>query len=332
MLRRAPWKGHRREHFCRKSLPCLVGLTRGGCLPVTGRFRPSQWREGAGTCAGLSGEWVLCVAPTAASGGRLNSASSLGDPSPFPLRGDHCGPRCPVWFAGPSPGPGDFPQARRGPPAESAVEAGLGRGVAGAYVGALVRPAAGREYSGDWESSPARSRRPFHRGLLRVGVRVGLLMPKATEGLFKLDAGFAPAARSAVAKTESWGLLASESIQRPVPVQPQVPKPRRCASTPTRLIELAPSGTSRDGRVTRVVRVSAGHIGRCRVCSVRCRRVLSPTSPPQDGSGRRRALHMPNSVGSMCQTARGTKQWDLHALTGRRAGGGVGLARSVESM
>ena len=174
-------------------------------------------------------------------------------------------------------------------------------------------------------SSPARSRRPFHRGLLRVGVRVGLLVPKATEGLFKLDAGFAPAARSAVAETESWGLLASESIQRPVPVQPQVPKPRRCASTPTRLIELAPSGTSRDGRVTRVVRVSARHIGRCRVCSVRCRRVLSPTSPPQDGSGRRRALHMPNSVGSMCQTARGTKQWDLHALTGRRPATASGL-------
>jgi hypothetical protein len=225
-----------------------------------------------------------------------------------------------------------FPQARRGPPAESAAVAGLGRGVAGAYVGALVQPAAGRQYSGDWGSSPARSRRPFHLGLLRVGVRVGLLVPKTTEGLFKLEAGFAPAVRSAVAETGPWGLLASESIQRPVPVQPQVPKPRRCASTPTRLIELAPSGTSRDGRVTRVVRVSAGHIGRCRVCSVRCRRVLSPTSPPQDGSGRRRALHMPNSVGSMCQTARGTKQWDLHALTGRPAGGGVGLARSVESM
>jgi hypothetical protein len=89
-------------------------------LPVAGRFRPSQWREGAGTCAGLSGEWVLCVAPTAAGGGRLNSASSLGEPSPFPLRGAHCGPRCPVWCAGPSPGPGDIPQARREPPAESA--------------------------------------------------------------------------------------------------------------------------------------------------------------------------------------------------------------------
>jgi hypothetical protein len=33
-----------------------------------------------------------------------------------------------------------------------------------------------------------------------VGVRVGLLVPKTTEGLFKLDAGFAPAARSAVAE------------------------------------------------------------------------------------------------------------------------------------
>jgi hypothetical protein len=158
-----------------------------------------------------------------------------------------------------------FPQARRGPPAESAAVAGLGRGVAGAYVGILVQPAAGRQYSGDWGSSPARSRRPFHLGLLRVGVRVGLLVPKTTEGLFKLDAGFAPAARSAVAKPESWVILASESIQRPVLVQPQVPKPRRCASTPPRLIELAPSGTSRDGRVTRVVQVSARHLGWCRV-------------------------------------------------------------------
>ncbi len=96
--------------------------------------------------------------------------------------------------------------------------------------------------------------------------------------------------------------------------------------------KLAPSGTSRDGRVTSVVQVSARQMGRARECSLRCRRGSSPTSPPQDGSGRRRALHMPNSVGAMCQTARGTKQWDLRALTGRPAGGGVGLARSVESM
>ena len=59
---------------------------------------------------------------------------------------------------------------------------------------------------------------------------------------------------------------------------------------------------------------------------------VEPDESSQDGSGRRRALHMPNSVGAMCQTARGTKQWDLHALTGRPASGGVGLARSVESM
>ena len=78
-------------------------------------------------------------------------------------------------------------------------------------MGALVQPAAGRQYPGDWGSSPARSRRPFHRGLLRVVVRVGLLVPKATEGLFKLEAGFAPAARSAVAETGPRGLLASES-------------------------------------------------------------------------------------------------------------------------
>jgi hypothetical protein len=154
-------------------------------------------------------EWVLCVAPAAAGGGRLNSqaASSLGDPSPFPLRGAHCGPRCSAWCAGPSPGPGVSPhwQARRGPPAESAAKAGLWRGGAGAYVRALVWPAAGRQYPGDWGFSPARSRRPFHRGLLRVGVRVGLLVPKANEGPFKLEAGFAPAARSAVAVRRSRG-------------------------------------------------------------------------------------------------------------------------------
>jgi hypothetical protein len=51
---------------------------------------------------------------------------------------------------------GVSPQARRGPPAESAAEADLGRGVSGAYVGSLVRPAAGRQYPGDWgfQSSP----------------------------------------------------------------------------------------------------------------------------------------------------------------------------------
>ncbi len=101
MLLRAPREGRRREHLCRKSLPCPAGLSRGGRLPAAGRFRPSQWREGAGTCTGLSGEWVLCVAPTAASlsDGRpgLNSASSLVVPSPLPLRGArHGGPRCPA--------------------------------------------------------------------------------------------------------------------------------------------------------------------------------------------------------------------------------------------
>ena len=70
-----------------------------------------------------------------------------------------------------------------------------------------------------------------------MGVRVGLLVPKATERLFKLEAGFAPTARSAGGGDGVVGLLASESIERPVPVQPRVPKPRRCASTPTRLID-----------------------------------------------------------------------------------------------
>ncbi len=83
---------------CRKSLPCLVGLTRGGCLPAAGRFRPNQWRERADTCAGLSGEWCRADCgqwwPAKVCD---ESASSLGVPSPFPLRGAHCGPQCPAW-------------------------------------------------------------------------------------------------------------------------------------------------------------------------------------------------------------------------------------------
>ena len=68
-------------------------------------------------------------------------------------------------------------------------------------------------------------------------VRVGLLMPKTTEGLFELDARF----RSRPVRPQGWrwsrrASRASESIQRPVPIQPQVPKPPRCASTPPRLI------------------------------------------------------------------------------------------------
>ena len=231
-----PREGSSPGTFCRESLPCPAGLTHRGCSPAAGRSRPSQWREGAGTCAGLSGEWVLCVAPTAAGEGRLNSASSLGDPSPFPLRWAYGGPRCPAWCAGPSPGPG-FPRRpgagpRPSPLRKRASGTGVRERTWGPWFGRL--PAASTRATGG--SSPARSRRPIHRGLLRVVVRVGLLVPKATEGLFKLEAGFAPAARSAVAETGPWGLLASESIQRPVPVQPQVPKPRRCASTPPRLI------------------------------------------------------------------------------------------------
>jgi hypothetical protein len=89
----------------------------------------------------------------------------------------------------------------------------------------------------DGGSSPARSRRPFHRGSLRVGVRVGLLVPKATERLFKLEAGFAPTARSAGGGDGVVGPPCVRVNQRPVPVQPKVPKPRLCASTPLRLID-----------------------------------------------------------------------------------------------
>jgi hypothetical protein len=104
-------------------------------------FRPSQWREGAGTCARLSGEWVLCVAPTAASGGLLNSASSLGVPSPFPLRGAHCGPRCPARWAGPSPGPRDTRRPgsspRPSPRRWRASDAGLRERTWGPWFGRL---------------------------------------------------------------------------------------------------------------------------------------------------------------------------------------------------
>jgi hypothetical protein len=269
--------------FCRESLPCPAGLTHRGCSPAAGRSRPSQWREGAGTCARLSGEWVLCVAPTAAGEGRLNSASSLGDPSPFPLRWAYGGPRCPAWCAGPSPGPG-FPRRpgagpRPSPLRERASGAGVRERTWGPWFGRLpaadtratgvpVQPAVGGLSTADcsgWSSEsaflcrkPLKDSSSWKRGLPRQPV---------------------PRWR----RRGRGASLRPSQIQRPVPVQPQVPKPRRCASTPPRLIELAPSGTSRDGRVTSVVQVSARHMGRSR--SVQCaadgdraRRVLPRTA------------------------------------------------------
>jgi hypothetical protein len=77
-------------------------------------------------------------------------------------------------------------------PAESAAVAGLRRGgAAAAYVGSWVNrlPAASTQATGC--PGLARGRRPLHHGWLRVGVRVGLLIPKATERLFKLEARYA---------------------------------------------------------------------------------------------------------------------------------------------
>jgi len=187
--------------------------------------RRFEWRVGP-MCRADCGQWwpaKLCVQL-----GRSKSVSAPRGPLRAAMSGVVCRAiaRARGFPAGPARAPGRV-RGKGGPRARGcgSVRGGLGS--------ASCRP----PVLGRLGSSPARSRRPIHRGLLRVGVRVGLLVPKATEGLFKLDAGFAPAARSAVAETGPWGLLASESIQRPVPVQPQVPKPRRCASTPTRLIE-----------------------------------------------------------------------------------------------
>ena len=147
-------------------------------------------------------------------------------------------------------------------------------------------------------------------------VRVGLLMPKATEGLFELDARF----RSRPVQLQGWrwsrrASRASESIQRPVPVQPQVPKPPRCASTPPRLIELSPSGTSRDGGILSI-RASActGAVAARVVCAAdgdRTRQIL-----PQDGSRRRRAVQVCKHRWFDVQAARGTKQWHLRSPAG----------------
>ena len=137
-------------------------------------------------------------------------------------------------------------------------------------------------------------------------VRVGLLMPKATEGLFELDARF----RSRPVQPQGWrwsrrASRTSESIQRPAPIQPQVPKPPRCASTPPRLIELAPSGTSRIGGIFLVYRASAITRGgavrvECAADGDRTRQVL-----PQDGSRRRHAVQVCKHRWFDVQTARG---------------------------
>ncbi len=194
----SPMGGSSPGTFCRKSLPYPVGLTRDGCLPVAGRFRPSQWREGADTYAGLSGEWVLCVAPTAAGGGRLNSASSLGVPSPFPLRDVRRG------APGHRPGRG-FPRRpgagpRPGPWRRRASGAGLRERTWGPWFGRLpaastratevpVQPAVGGLSTADcsgWVSEsaflcrkPLKDSSSWMRGLLRR------LVPRGKDGVVK---------------------------------------------------------------------------------------------------------------------------------------------------
>jgi hypothetical protein len=157
MLRRDPGEGRRREQFCRKSLPCPAGLSRGGCLTAAGRFRPSQWREGAGTCARLSGEWVLSVAPTAASGWPAKLCVQPGVPNSVSA------PRGALWAAmsgtvarGHRPGrglpsrPGTtlWPSQQR----RRASESESGAGGRGSVRRVLGRPAASCQYPGDWES------------------------------------------------------------------------------------------------------------------------------------------------------------------------------------
>jgi hypothetical protein len=128
-------------------------------------------------------------------------------------------------------------------PAESAVLAGLGReGAVVAYVEPLVNRLQAADARATGCASPARGQRPLHHGWLRVGVRVGLLIPKATEGLFKLKARYALTIRSAGLRQWSrWASLCPSQFCGPClsNLQPKVPKPLWCASTPLLLILLS---------------------------------------------------------------------------------------------
>jgi hypothetical protein len=148
--------------------------------------RRVEWRVGP-MCRADCGQWwpaKLCV--------QLGRPKSVSAPA-------HCGPRCPARWAraiaravGCPAGPARVSGRVRG---ESAGDGGpRARGVAGAYVRVLGRPAAGRQYPGDWafQSSPQSAAKPP-----RIAPGGCLLIPKATEGLFKLEAGFALTAHSA---------------------------------------------------------------------------------------------------------------------------------------
>jgi hypothetical protein len=99
--------------------------------------RRFEWRVGP-MCRADCGRWwpaKLCVQP-----GRTKSVSAPRGPLWAAMSGVVCRAiaRARGYPAGPARAPGRV-RAR----------AGLERGGAGAYVGALVRPAAGRQYSGD---------------------------------------------------------------------------------------------------------------------------------------------------------------------------------------
>ena len=170
--------------------------------------------------------------------GRLTPRPACTSASLFPLRGRTVGPRCPERGCRAIARAVGCPPARRVPPGRvrSSGEP-RARGMRwrtwslGSYSCRL--PCPGRP--SEWVQ-PAVSSLPTSEESGWV-VRVGLLTPKATEGLFELDARF----RSRPVQPQGWrwsrrASRASESIQRPVPVQPQVPKPPQCASTPPRLI------------------------------------------------------------------------------------------------
>jgi hypothetical protein len=121
-------------------------------------------------------------------GGRLKFASSMGVPIRFSLRGAHCGPRCPAkWCRAIARAVGCPAVPARLSGRVHSDDGPRARGAAGVFVESWVDrlPADSTRVTGS--PSPTRGR-PLHRGWLRVGVRVDLLIPKATEGLFKLDA------------------------------------------------------------------------------------------------------------------------------------------------
>ena len=190
---------------CRKSLPCPAGLAVALQPLGPSRFRSESVGAGSRHCAREGGEWVPMLRRLRPEVGRLNSASSLDVQVCFRPAGRAVGRDVrrevrAVARAGVTPCPA-------APPGRVRISGGpRARRGGGSVRGALNHPAAGCRSPGDWECQSSPRSAAFHLGRGRVDVRVGLLMPKATKGLFKLEAQSAADGPLRGGEAGPWGL------------------------------------------------------------------------------------------------------------------------------